>query len=119
MEKKVLHLLNRILLGLVMLVSGLMKLFLLKPDGVSGMMSGIVIFAWAPMLWAWILIVGEIFAGITILTRWNAHIGTWIAAVVLTVAAFTVYLENVSTLLVHLALASNYLLLGRFGGRKK
>jgi len=115
MNRHTLHLVNRILLGLVMIIPGLMKLFILKPSGVAGMLSGIILFAWAPVLWTWILMAGEIFAGISILTKWNVHIGSWIASVILVVAAFTVYLGNVSNLLVHLALASNYLLLAHSG----
>ena len=63
---------NRILLGLLMLVPGLLKLFVVGPTGVSGMMSGISIFAWAPFFWAWLLILAEIISGAAILANYAA-----------------------------------------------
>lgn len=103
---------NRILLGLVMLVPGIFKLFVLGPDGVVGMLSGIALFSWAPLFWAWVLILSEIFAGIAILTKWNMKIATSLAAIIIAVAAFTVYLEDVSNILIHLTLVTNYMYWG-------
>ena len=60
---------NRVLLGLLMLVAGLGKLLLVGPSGVSGMMSGIALFSWAPMFWAWVLIILEIGSGAAILAK--------------------------------------------------
>ena len=60
-----------ILLGLLMLVAGLNKLIIFKPEGVSGMLSGIFLFAWAPMFWAYVLILSEIIFGLLILFKWT------------------------------------------------
>lgn len=57
---KHLQTINRVLLGLVMLVPGLLKLFVTGSSGVTGMLSGIALFSWAPAFWAWILILSEI-----------------------------------------------------------
>ena len=102
-------LLNRILLGLLMLVPGLMKLFVMGPSAVVNMMSGIALFAWAPMFWAWVLILSEILFGIAILAKWRLDLTTIPPAIIMIVAGLTVYLGNYPTLILHLAVASNYL----------
>lgn len=102
---------NRILLGLVMLVPGLWKMFVAGSDGVSQMLSAIALFAWAPMFWAWVLILSEIVFGIAILASWKLEYTVWPPVVIMVVAAFTMAWGNWPTLLMHLALASNYLLL--------
>jgi len=43
---------NRILLGLLMLVAGLIKIFVTHSSGVASMLSNNPLFAWAPMFWA-------------------------------------------------------------------
>jgi len=60
-----------ILLGLLMLLPGLFKLFSYKPAGVANMLSGIALFAWAPTFWAWVLILSEIVFGASILAKWK------------------------------------------------
>ncbi len=112
MNTKQILLWNRILLGLVMLVAGVMKLFVMGPDAIVGMLSGIGLFSWAPTFWAWVLILAEIFAGISILAKWKMKIGTSLAAIIVIVAAFTLNLDNIGNLLMHLALATNYLYWG-------
>ena len=58
---------NRILLGLLILVAGLTKLFVFTPSGVVENVTGkIVLFSWAPLFWAWVLILSEIIFGIAI-----------------------------------------------------
>ncbi len=115
-------LLNRILLGLVMLIPGLFKLFVAGPNAVVGMMQGIVIFAWAPVFWAWVLILSEIIFGIAILANFKLEYTTIPPIIILLVAAFTVYFNyqdllkvNWPTFLLHIAAASNYALLGYHG----
>lgn len=60
-----------LLLGLLMLIPGLLKLFVIKSSNVAGMLSGIALFAWAPAFWAWVLILSEIVFGILILAKWK------------------------------------------------
>ena len=102
--------LNRIVLGLLMLVAGLLKLFVMGPSAIVSMMSGIAIFAWAPMFWAWVLILSEILFGLAILAKWKLEWTTIPPAIIMVVAGLTVYWGNWSSLLLHFAAASNYLL---------
>jgi len=104
---------NWILLGLVMLIPGLMKLFVMKPAAIVGMLSGIGIPA--PTFFAWILIIGEILSGVLILSRWHLRKAVYIPIVVLLVATFTVHWANWVNMMVHIALASNFWLLGVSG----
>ncbi len=113
---KHLYLINRILLGLVMLIPGLYKLGvmlgILQGD-IPGMLAG---FGFpAPVFFAWLLLLVEIAFGLAILANWNLKYTVWPPIVILVVAAFTAYLENIAQLLVHLALASNYLVWGMHG----
>lgn len=108
---------NRILLGLVMLGAGLSKLFIAGVSGVSGLLSGIVIFAWAPVFWALVLISFEILSGIAILANWKLEYSTIPPMVILIVASLFVHINwvnfaqtDISTLFIHLVAASNYLL---------
>jgi uncharacterized membrane protein YphA (DoxX/SURF4 family) len=110
--------LNRIILSLVMLISGLLKLFVIGVGGVSGMLSGVVLFAWAPLFWAWILIIFEIGTGIAIFANWKVQYTAIPPAIIIFIAAFTVNfnwadLSQVAwpNVLLHLAVVSNYLLL--------
>lgn len=60
-----------VLLGLVMLVPGLIKLFVMKPSAITGMLSGLGFPVAA--LFAWILIGSEIVFGSMILMRYKLH----------------------------------------------
>ena len=60
---------NRVLLGLLMLVPGLLKIFIMKPAAVVGMLSG---FGFpVPTFFAWVLMLSEIVFGIAILANWK------------------------------------------------
>lgn len=117
---KQIYLLNRILLGLVMLVPGLFKLAamleVVEMD-VVGMLSG---FGFpAPVFFAWLLLLVEILFGLAILANWKLKYTVWPPIVVLVLAAFTANLTNITQILVHLALASNYLVWGLHSKEKK
>src|SRR3989344_71576 len=101
---------NRVLLGLLMLVSGLMKVFIIKPDNVTGMLSGIGFPA--ASFFAWVLILSEIVFGIAILAKWKLEYTVWPPIVIMIVAAFTASWGNWPTVLMHLVIASNYWMLG-------
>lgn len=103
---------NRILLGLLVLVAGLLKIFAIGSAGVAGMLSGIVLFAWAPGFWAWVLILSEIVFGMAILAKWKLEYTVWPPIVIMLVAAFTAYWGNWSSFIMHIVVASNYLMLG-------
>ncbi len=111
MNHKNIVLVNRVLLGLVMLVPGLLKLFVMKPSAITGMLSGISLFAWAPGFWAWVLILSEIVFGIAILASWKLEYSVWPPVVIMLVAGLIVNWANWGSLLMHVALASNYLML--------
>lgn len=109
---------NRILLGLVMLVPGLTKLFVYKPAGVSAMLSGLG-FPLA-MLFAWVLILSEIVFGIAVIAKWKLQYTVWPPIIILVVAALTKYTYGSPSIdwiqiAIHLALASNFWLIGSSG----
>lgn len=101
---------NRILLGLVMLVPGLLKIS--DPSKVIGMLTGMSLFSWAPTFWAWVLILSEIVFGIAILFKWKIEQTVWPPIIILVIASFTAHWANWGNMLVHLALASSYWVLG-------
>ena len=101
---------NWVLLALVMLVAGLLKLFSIKASNVAGMLEGFGFPASGVL--AWVLIVAEIGSGVALLARWQLKYVTWIPVVILVVATFTAHWGNWVNMLVHLALASNYLVFG-------
>jgi uncharacterized membrane protein YphA (DoxX/SURF4 family) len=105
---------NRMLLGLLMLVPGLMKLwaYIQTPDTwfVPGMLSSLHLPA--PGVIAWILVAAEILSGLAILANFKLQYAIWPPVVILLIAAFTMNLSNPSGLLLHLAAVSNLLLIG-------
>lgn len=111
------QLVNRILLGLLMLVPGLTKLFVFKPSGVTSMLSGLGFPAAA--LFAWILIIFEIGSGLAILANWKVEVAAWPPVIILITAALvtTPWSQTdkiqLSSLLLHLVAASGYWLLGQ------
>jgi uncharacterized membrane protein YphA (DoxX/SURF4 family) len=109
--QKYLQLANRILLGLLMLVPGLMKLFVSGSDGVVGMLSGITLFAWAPVFWAWALMLSEVIFGLAVLANFRLKYTVIPPVIILLVAALTVNIGNAASLLLHLVAVSGYLML--------
>ncbi len=101
---------NRILLGLTMLIPGLLKLFVMKPAAIIDMLSGLGFPA--ATAFAWILIIAEIASGVSILAQWQLKYAVVAPAIILFVAGFTAYWTNWPVLLVHIALASSYLVMG-------
>jgi uncharacterized membrane protein YphA (DoxX/SURF4 family) len=99
---------NLIVLGLLMLVPGLLKLFVMGPGAIEGMLSQNPLFSWAPMFWAWVLILAEILSGIAILARWKLKYVVWFPIIILLVAAFTVHWGNWSNFILHIAAVTNY-----------
>jgi len=105
---------NRWLLGLTMLIPGLLKLFVSSPSGVFNMLSGNVLFSWAPMFWAWVLILSEILFGIAILAKYKLEYTIIPPMIILLVAAFTVHWGSWSSFLLHLLAVSNLALLSKW-----
>lgn len=99
---------NRVLLGLTMLVAGILKLFVIKPAGVVGMLTSLGFPA--PSVLTWVLIVVELLAGIAFLADKYLKYASIGAAIVLILAAFTAYKGQWSTILLHLTAASNYIM---------
>jgi putative oxidoreductase len=98
-------LVNRVLIGLLFLVAGLVKLFQYKPSGVAGMLAGLGFPA--AMFFAWVLILAELLGGIAILANWKVKYASYLLIVVMIVAAFTSYWANWVQMLFHLVVASN------------
>lgn len=115
MEKKEnLKMLNRIVLGLVMLIPGLSKLFITGSAGVSQMLSGIILFSWAPIFWAWILIISEVIFGVAILVNYKLKYTVIPPMIILVVAAFTFSLGSWGSFLLHLATVTNFAILAEY-----
>jgi uncharacterized membrane protein YphA (DoxX/SURF4 family) len=106
-----LWIINLVLLGLVMLVPGLLKLFVMKPEAITEMFTNLG-FPVAS-LFAWALIVAEIGSGAAILMRWRIKHVAYIPVVILIGSAILVHFGNWPNFLVHIALASNFILLSR------
>lgn len=113
-------LVNRILLGLLMLVPGLLKLFVIGPSGVTSMLDGMGFPI--PMFFAWILILAEIVFGIAILANYKIGYTAWPPIVILVVAVIVAQNwsnPSWSTILLHLVAASNYWLLAEWACKKE
>ena len=116
-------LINRILLGLLMLLAGLYKLFgPTGPAGVTGMLSGIFLFSWAAGFWAWVLIIGEIGSGIAILSNWKIKYTAIIPVIILSIAVLTMAIKwsaffdtNWTNLIFHLIAINGFLILQAHG----
>lgn len=96
---------NRIILGLLFLVAGLMKLFVIKPSGVEGMLAG---FGFpAAVFFAWVLILVELLGGIALLANRKTKHASYLLIIVMVVAAFTAYWSQWTQMLMHIAVAAN------------
>lgn len=102
----------RVLLGLVMLIPGLLKLFVAGAGGVSGMLAGMALFAWAPAFWAWILIACEILFGIAVIFGFKLRYTVWPPIIILVIAAFSVHWGNWPSFLLHIAAAWGFYMIG-------
>lgn len=112
-------LVNRIVLGLLMLVPGILKLFVFKPSGVTAMLEGLGFPAAA--LFAWILIILEIVTGLMILGNWRIDLAAWPPIIILLVA--TILTTNwsdpqLSNILLHLVAITGYWMLGEDACKK-
>ncbi len=112
-------LINRIVLGLLMLVPGLFKLFVFKSSGVTGMLSGMAFFNLMPGFWAWVLILSEIVFGIAILANWKLKYTVIPPIIILLVATLMSAIKwgdlmgtSWASVLLHLAAITNLWLLG-------
>jgi uncharacterized membrane protein YphA (DoxX/SURF4 family) len=115
-----------ILLGLLMLIPGLLKLLVMGPSAVTGMLSGIALFSWAPAFWAWILILSEIVFGVLILAKYKLELTVWPPIIILAVAVLFVTInwgDLMSTswpnVILHLIAITGYMGLGCSSKKKK
>lgn len=116
-ELKQLMWVNTALLGLLMLIPGIAKL-IAGATGIAGFLSGNWLLSWAPMFWAWVLIVAEIGSGLAILARWKLEKVAWIPVIILGIAIVTVHVNwssigstSWNNLIFHLIAIVNYLML--------
>ena len=103
------HTLNRLLLGLVMLVPGLLSIFVWGPETITGMLTAIGFPA--PAIFTWLLILSEIIAGIAIIVNFQVKYAYIPPVVILTIAAFTVWFKptEIPNFLLHIVAVTNYL----------
>jgi len=118
---KILMTINIVLLGLLMLIPGLTKLFVYEISGVSSMLSGIFLFSWAPMFWAVILIAGEISSGLAFLARWKLKYVAYLPVIILGIAVLTSIINwasigqtNWSNLIFHLIAIVDCLIIANY-----
>lgn len=112
---------NLVLLGLLMLLPGLLKLFDMGVSNVAGgLMANHPLFSWAPMFWAIVLVILEIATGVAILTRWKLKYVAYVPAIILAVALLTVTIDwtnlasvSWSSVVLHLIAIANYLVLAQ------
>lgn len=102
--------LHWIVLGLVMLIPGLLKLFVMGPANVQTFLAGLGIPASA--LFVWVLIFAEIVSGALILARVGLEYVVVIPIIIMLTAAFTAHWGNWPQVLVHIAMATGYGLFG-------
>jgi len=106
------------LLGLLMLVAGLTKLFGAGVSGITDFLSGNWLLSWAPGFFAVVLIIAEIGSGLAILAKWKLNKVAWIPVVILGLAILTNQLNwsnlgatNWNMLILSLIAITGYLML--------
>ena len=82
------HTAIRVLIGLMFALAGFNKL--MDPSGITGLLSGIAVFAWAPGFWAWVLLLSELVFGLLLLVGYKVKYTAWPLALVMLVAWLTV-----------------------------
>ena len=99
---KIIH---RILLGLLMLIPGITKIFLwIIRDSVEILSS----FPF-PIFTTWFLIVFEIIIGILIISNWKLKLSIIPAIIILIVSAFTVHLDDPLRIFMHFIFIFDYI----------
>lgn len=107
--EKYLKIANKALLGLLMLVPGLMKLFSLTST--AEMLSKITLFSSAPLFWTWILVMSEITFGFAILVDYKLKYSIIPPITILLLGILIVHIGNVSMILLNLVAITAYLML--------
>jgi uncharacterized membrane protein YphA (DoxX/SURF4 family) len=102
---------NHIFLGLVMVVPGLMKLFIMGPAMITEMLTGLGFPA--ASLFAWLLILSEIGFGAAILAKWKLEYTRIPPMIILVVAGLTMHIASVPLVLLHIGMAANYFVFGQ------
>lgn len=82
------HTLLRIAIGLMIFLAGIGKIS--NPAGTAGFLGGIAIFSWAPMFWAWVLILGEVIFGLLVFVGYKVRYTAWPLSAILLIAALFV-----------------------------
>lgn len=82
----------RLALGIMFLIAGYNKIK--GPDNVTGMLTNMGFFA--PVFFAWILILSELIFGLTILIGWKVKYTVWPLVIILAVAIIKVVIPNLA-----------------------
>lgn len=101
--EKYLKLANRLFLGLLMFIPGIMKFFAIILNGMDGLTA---------LFLALVLVILEIICGSAILANYKLKYAVIPPVVILIISALTTYIGDVSSLLLHLVAISGYLMLG-------
>ena len=90
----------------MLLLAGINKF--MDPSGITGMLGGLSLFAYAPAFWAWILLLSEIIFGAAVLLGWKVKYTAWPLIVALAIATVffgipgAIESENWTNVLFHL-----------------
>ncbi len=108
-------LVNRILLGLLFLIPGIMKAFVLKPSSVAGFFGQLGIPA--PLFFAWVVMLSEILFGLALLANYKLDLAVLPLIIIMIVAALTAVApwkspENTPAFIMHLVIATNLWIIG-------
>ncbi len=112
LSEKNAFLMQRIVLGLLVLVSGLMKLFVVKPANVAVFLGSLGFPA--ANFFAWLLLLSEIIFGAAILANYKLKYTVIPPIIIMIVAAFTTALgmDKIPLFIMHIAVAAGYGYLG-------
>ncbi|RZD30540.1 hypothetical protein CXT76_02370 [Candidatus Parvarchaeota archaeon] len=109
--------LNRLLLGGLFIFEACLKLFVIKPEGVTNIISNLGFPL--PLFFAWVLILSELVFGFSVFINWRLKLTTWPLVIILVIAALSQSTGDWFAIIVHLILASNLLALGSLSGSRE
>ncbi len=106
---------NRILLGILFLMSGIMKAFIIKPSGAAGFFAQLGIPA--PLFFVWVVMLSEIIFGVALLAKYKLDLAVLPLIVIMIVAALTAYApwksaQNIGIFMMHLIIAADLWIVG-------
>lgn len=109
-------LINRLLIGLLFLMTGIMKAFVMKPGAVAGFFGSLGIPI--PLFFAWVVLLSEIIFGLALLANYKVELTVLPLMIILIVASLTAvapwknFPQNMSGFFMHLIITANLWMIG-------